>query len=248
MSAPQSYHGVCNICGTKGEFLRGEQRSTREAFPCPGCRASLRYRDQAALIVDEFARGRTVFFRNLVSSGLMNHAAVYELALKGPFVEPFKKLPNYTRSYFWPDRPLGSVDENGVRNEDVTQLTLPDQSFDLVITSDVMEHVYDYESSFREIARVLKIGGVHIFTIPNDWPMAEKTERRVEIRDGVEHHIKPARYHNSGDGTPCIVYQDYGADIVDIIAAYGCHTQVVRKHSAIDPCYVNATYISRRMR
>ncbi len=47
---------------------------------------------------------------------------------------------------------------------------------------------------------------------------------------------------------PCLVYYDYGADIVDIIAEFNCHTQVVRRHSPLDPCYVNATFVSRKIR
>ncbi len=248
MTQPASYPGICNICGTKGEFIRGEGRSVRESFACPGCRAALRYRDQAALIVDEFARGRAIFLRNLVSSGMLNELAIFEAALRGPFVNAFKGLKGYVQTYFWPDRPLGEIGADGVRNEDLTRLTLPANSFDLVITSDVMEHLYDIRSAFSEIARVLKPGGVHIFSIPNDWPFPERTEPRVALVDGVEEHIKPARHHVSGDGTPCLVYYDYGADIVDIIAEFNCHTQVVRRHSPLDPCYVNATFVSRKIR
>lgn len=247
MNAPHAYFGICNLCGLKDEFVRGEGHSVREAFRCPGCRAALRYRDQAALILDEFARGRSIFLRNLVSSGGMNGVAIFETALHGPFVNVFKGHDGYVQSYFWPDRPLGEIGPQGVRNEDLTQLTSAADSFDLVITSDVMEHLYDIRAAFSEIARVLKRGGVHIFTIPNAWPLPERTEARVAIVDGAEQHIKPARYHISGDGSPCLVYHDYGADIVDIIAETGCQTQIVRRHSPIDPCYVNATFISRKM-
>ena len=247
MTASASYPGVCNLCGAKGEFSRGEARSVREAFACPGCRASLRYRDQAASILDEFARGQAIALRHLVAAGGLDKVAIFEAALRGPFVNQFKKLKGYVQSYYWADRPLGDIGAEGVRNEDLTRLTLPSESFDLVLTSDVMEHLYDIRAAFSEIGRVLKRGGVHIFTIPNDWPFPDRTEPRVEIVDGVEQHIKPARYHNSGDGTPCLVYNDYGADIVDLIAETGCRTQIVRRHSAIDPCYVNATFISRKM-
>ena len=244
--AEHSYQGICNICGTKGEFSGGGW-STRESYPCPGCRASLRYRDQAALVLDEFAKGRSISLRSLASSGQLDGIAIYEAALRGPFVNLFKRLPRYTRSYFWPDRPLGSIDNDGVRCEDLTALTLPSDSFDLVMTSDVMEHVYGFKEAFAEITRVLKPGGVHVFSIPTHWPFPPATEARVEIVDGIERHLKPARYHNSGDGTPCIVYHDYGADLVDIIDSGGCRTQVVRRHSSIDPCYVNATFITRKL-
>src|SRR5262249_16258310 len=111
-----------------------------------------------------------------------------------------------------------------------------------------MEHVYDYATAFAEIVRVLKPGGIHIFSIPNAWPFPERSEPRVEIVDGVEHHLKPPRYHTGGDGTPCIVYTDFGADLIDTIdGGRHCRTQVVRRHSAVDPCYVNATFLTRKL-
>jgi SAM-dependent methyltransferase len=247
MAEEESYAGVCNVCGTKGYFIRGDARSVREGFACTGCRASLRYRDQAALIVDEFARGRTVFLRHMVGLGLLSEIDIYEPALHGPFVNMLKGLPRYVRSYYWPDRPKGSVGAEGARCEDLTALSFPDDSFDLVITSDVMEHIYDIGAAFSEITRVLKPGGVHVFTIPNDWPFPERSEPRVEIVGGEERHLKPARYHTGGDGTPCIVYHDYGADLLDMIDATGCRTQAVRRHSAFDPGYVNATFVSRKL-
>lgn len=239
------YRGICNLCGTKGHFP-AVGRSTRESFPCPQCKAALRWRDQAGIILDEFARGQSVFLRHLVNSGKLNEVDIYEVALRGPFMNQMKGLPRYVSSYFWPDRPLGSVGPEGVRCEDLTRLTFPDESFDLVLSSDVMEHVYDIHGAFAEIARVLKPGGIHVFSIPNDWPFPDRSAPRVELIDGKEHFLKPPRYHVSGDGSPCIVTWDYGADIVDIIAATGCRAQVVRRHSGIDPCYVNATFVARK--
>lgn len=248
MSETLSYHGLCSLCGAKGLFVPGTGHSTRESFGCPNCRASLRYRDQAALVLDEFARGRSISIPNLVASGRLAEVSIYEPALKGPFVNAFKALPRYVRSYYWPERAPGEVDKSGARNEDITRLTFADNSFDLILTSDVMEHVYDYAAAFAEISRVLKPGGVHIFSIPNAWPFPDRSEARVSIVDGVEHHIKPARYHTSGDGTPCIVYTDFGADLLDRIdAGRSTRTIAVRRHSALDPCYTNATFVTRKL-
>jgi len=41
-----------------------------------------------------------------------------------------------------------------------------DESFDLVITLDVFEHVLRPAKAFAEIARTLKPGGAHIYTVP----------------------------------------------------------------------------------
>ena len=249
MSEGAPFQGLCSICGGKGEFRRGDSPATRESYPCPHCRSVLRWRDQAAIVLDEFARGRSISLANLVASGRIADLDIYEPALRGPFVNAFKKLPRYVRSYYWPQKPLGEVDANGVRNEDFTKLTFADDSFDLVITSDVMEHIYDYRAAFDEVLRVLKPGGIHVFSIPTDWPLPEATEARVRVVDGIEEHIKPARYHKSGDGTPCIVYTDFGADMIDIIDAQGrSRTQAVRRHSALDPCYRTATFVTRKLR
>ncbi len=248
MTEMHSFRGLCSICGAKGEFAPREGHSTREGYACPNCRFPIRWRDQASIILDEFSKGRSISLPNLVASGRLDGVTIYEPALHGPFVNAFKKLPRYVRSYYWPDRPLGEADANGIRNEDITKLTFADNSFDLVVTSDVMEHVYDFKGAFAEVLRVLKPGGIHVFSIPNAWPFPDATEARVEIVDGVEHHIKPAHYHRAGDGTPCIVYTDFGADLIDTIDTLGrSRTQAVRRHSALDPCYMNATFVTRKL-
>jgi SAM-dependent methyltransferase len=49
------------------------------------------------------------------------------------------------------------------------RLPLPDASFDVVFADNVMEHLDDPETVFREIHRVLKPGGVFLGKTPNAW-------------------------------------------------------------------------------
>jgi ubiquinone/menaquinone biosynthesis C-methylase UbiE len=69
------------------------------------------------------------------------------------------------------------------------QLPFVDRSFDAVVASSVMEYVGDLELAFRELARVLREGGVLIFNAPNprngrrkreEW--AKRMTRRAWIR------------------------------------------------------------------
>lgn len=54
---------------------------------------------------------------------------------------------------------------------DALQLSLPDNSFDLVIAAEVLEHVGHPEKLMEEMARVLKPGGILIVTFPqSDFP------------------------------------------------------------------------------
>jgi SAM-dependent methyltransferase len=53
---------------------------------------------------------------------------------------------------------------------DAYRLPFPDQAFDAVICSEVLEHLTDYEQVLAEIARVLKPGGRFAPTVPTAWP------------------------------------------------------------------------------
>jgi len=61
-------------------------------------------------------------------------------------------------------KPLSSPDE--VVHVDLQDAPFPDATFDLAITSDVMEHVPDAERAEREIVRILRRGGSYVFTAP----------------------------------------------------------------------------------
>jgi ubiquinone/menaquinone biosynthesis C-methylase UbiE len=116
------------------------------------------------------------------------------------------------------------------RCESLEALTFPHKSFDLIITQDVMEHVMDPQAAFREIARVLRPGGFHIFSVP----LARKTElsrRRARLKpDGtIEHLIAPEYHGNPVENTGSLVTMDWGYDIIGEIAkASGMAGQIIQ--------------------
>ena len=74
--------------------------------------------------------------------------------------------------------------KDGQRSENLEALTFPDESFDLIIPQDVFEHVLRPAKAFAEIARTLKPGGVHVYTVP--YYRGEKTVvRAVPNGNGV---------------------------------------------------------------
>jgi Methyltransferase domain len=58
-------------------------------------------------------------------------------------------LPYLASSDFTPGATPGAVID-GVRHEDLTRLTYPDAAFDLVLTSETLEHVPDLAAALRE--------------------------------------------------------------------------------------------------
>ena len=56
---------------------------------------------------------------------------------------------------------------NGTRCENLESLSFDDESIDLHVTQDVMEHLFHPSRAFSEITRTLRPGGMHIFSVPN---------------------------------------------------------------------------------
>ncbi|MBN9350818.1 MAG: class I SAM-dependent methyltransferase [Chitinophagaceae bacterium] len=55
-----------------------------------------------------------------------------------------------------------------------TDLDFDDNSFDTVFCTQVLEHVYDHRTAFKEISRVLRPGGYFIGSLPMAWPHHEE--------------------------------------------------------------------------
>ncbi len=58
----------------------------------------------------------------------------------------------------------------GLTVGDALKLPFPDASFDLVVCSEVLEHIPDYEQALEEIRRIVKPGGQLAVTVPRFWP------------------------------------------------------------------------------
>lgn len=93
--------------------------------------------------------------------------------------------------YFGPSRAPGEL-VGGVPHVDLQAAPFPDEHFDVVLTSDVMEHVPRSERAEREIVRILKHGGAYCFTAPFN-PALSDDEICAELREDGEivYHRSP---------------------------------------------------------
>jgi len=202
------YEGRCAVCGEHGEFKR-EELAIRETFLCRNCGASLRYRCQAEAILDWHGDEKCGSLANMARLESFKKLSIYEPGTLGPFRKLFSSLPSYRVSHFLAGVPTGEL-RGGIRNEDLMDLTFPASQFDLVITSDIMEHVRRPYRAFREIKRVLKPGGAHIFSIPVLDPMPKNTVYRVDTSGDEDIFLLPPHYHNEDS----LVYTDFGEDMI----------------------------------
>ena len=100
--------------------------------------------------------------------------------------------------------------------EDLERQTFASESLDIVVTQDVFEHVLDPAAAFKEVARTLKPGGVHVFTIPSYY--WKPTLVRAVSQNGAVRHLAEPDYHgNPIDPKGSLVVTEWGVDFCDLV-------------------------------
>jgi len=185
--AGEPLRGVCPVCGEPTTFV-GFTDNMRESGACAHCGSSNRQRQMALMLRRALA---------LPAHGVIELPAgvrLFNTESTGPLHERLKSSAAYTFSEYWgPDHAPGAQ-VAGIRNEDLQSLSFSPETFDIVLSSDVLEHVPDPYRAHAEIFRVLKAGGRHLFTVPY-YPWECRDEVRAELVDGKVVHRAEPLYH-----------------------------------------------------
>lgn len=198
----------CVICAGVRPLIRTEPHPL-PGSRCLGCGSTAVHRGLYSILASRYGADL---------AALAGHS-VYEMSAHGALYRKLAQCAvsagyNLTASELMDDVPAGHT-RGGIRCENVEALTFPDQSFDLVTSTDVFEHVENDARGFREIARVLKPGGQFIFTVPFN-EHAPTLIRGKRADDGSLVHLETPEYH--GDpmrGMAVYTWRTYGTDIVE---------------------------------
>lgn len=212
----------CQICGNVADFLISDDSVLLREAKCEHCGASLRNSDVAGEII-KYISGKDIGLKNQLER-IANYK-ILNACSSGYIHNALKQMDSYICSEFFDDVETGDY-YDGVLCVDLCNIPFDDNTFDIVITEDIFEHIVGYDKAMREVCRVLKTGGCHIFTVP--------------LHDGhktVSRQGKKAVYHgdpiHADDG--CLVITDWGNDIQEIVEKYGYRVEIVRKHDFYEP-------------
>ena len=188
---------------------------------CFFCGSSSRNRHIASLILGKL-------FKNLPSIAripeIETNIQIYDMAADNVFSRYLRSYGNYRSSDFFPEIPAGQLIRENLFCQNVEQLTFTNESFDLVVSEDVFEHVRDYKKGFHEVARVLKPGGHHIFTVPCYFD--KKTLIRVDTTGTQDVYLMPPEYHGDAVRGQILAYRTFGLDIFDDLSECGFNTEL----------------------
>ena len=221
--------GRCLVCGRATVFFCSDRKLARESLECAACGATSRYRSIARGLLRALEKltGERLPSLDAVSRArFRRRLRVYDtqVAFRYPTIAyPIPELlgacPDLevSTSSYRPDLALGVALPDGATNQNLESLTFDDRSFDIVITSDVMEHVRLADRAHAEIRRVLAPGGVYLFTVPHFRHC--DTIEFVRIHDPADPDrdevLGEPQYHgdaNSPSGR-VLTYRGFGLDL-----------------------------------
>ena len=229
--SPQFFlSGFCRVCSQKVKFLVDRQSGAqlidgiwmpnwRERVVCPKCGLNNRQRAVAGAIDDAVRK-----------FGARSQPSIYLMEQVTPIYDWVKARYPHLRimgSEFRGPNEIPGTCKNGVRHEDIENLSFPDGEFDIVVSNDVLEHVGQPSLAIREVNRVLNSKGIFILTIPFDAG-AVRNIRRAEQNNGQVTHLLSPVYHGdpfTGDGS--LVFTDFGWEILGQIREAGFEQPVL---------------------
>lgn len=151
----------------------------QQGFSCQNCGSNLRSMTLAYAL--------TQIYHQSFADFLQSNRKVLELNEAGHLNQFLKTMRHHTLAEY--------------PEVDIMDLPYADNSYDLLVHSDTMEHVPDPVTGYKESFRVLKPGGFTAFTIP-----------LVVGRMSKKRGTQPS-YHGSPGNKEYLVQTEYGADM-----------------------------------
>lgn len=198
----KAHTGFCTICERRTVFVKYHPW-LRDNYRCIRCWSIPRQR----AIVKQLS----AMFPSL--SGLRVHESSPE-GVASHFIEA--SAGAYVPTHYFHDVPPGEM-KGRFRSENLEHQSFKDGEFDLVVTQDVMEHVLDPARAFVEIARTLKPGGHHVFTVPIYKGTVTLIRACHDGSDGIHYLEEPDFHGNPIDESGSLVTREWGPDIVEVI-------------------------------
>lgn len=117
------------------------------------------------------------------------------------------------------------LDEGRVANAE--GIPYENDRFDLVFSDNVLEHLNEPDAVFREVARVLKPGGVFLFKTPNKWHYMPTIARLTP--HGFHQYVNRQRGRAEIDIFPTRYYANTRADVARLAERSGLRLERVER-------------------
>lgn len=216
----------CPVCGNTSQVIAIKE-NLRESCLCTRCRSSNRQRQLAYMLcrsLSSIKQKRIRCLRDII--GYID-LFIYNTECERAIHNNLSGMKNYICSEYCGSKYKSGNIVNGMLHEDLMDLSFDDESIDIVLSSDVLEHVSRPYDAHREIWRVLKPNGRHIFTVPFHPKEFLDETRAAHDENGELRLIKEPLYHGDplrSDGA--LVYTIFSLQMLAEMKKIGFRTNL----------------------
>lgn len=221
----------CNICGSI-TAIRITNDNFRENCYCIKCHSFNRQRQIAFVLCNSVTNGKIKTLHEFVNAA---HLSVYNTETGGTLHNYLSNMQDYVCSEYFGDNFKAGEIINDKMHQDLMSTSFEDNRFDIIISTDVFEHVADPYIAHQEIHRILKMGGRHIFTVPfyqtdflDEVRASINGEKELVFHKEPLYHIDPLR----SDGV--LVFTIFSIEMLSKLAKLGFRTNMYHLYSPIN--------------
>lgn len=208
----------CVVCGMRAP-VEPFGDNIREGGRCSSCKSWNRRRAHALILLQALSEIAGTSFTSIADERIPGDIAIYGAETVSATHNLMQRLKGYKHGEFLgPGWQSGDV-LDGVQHQDLTATSFADNTFDVVLTCDVFEHIVEPYLAHQEIYRILKPGGRHIFTLPSNPNELLDIQTALVTSAGIEYLAQP-EYH----GEPLdqnLVYNVVGFEMLVELRAMG---------------------------
>ncbi|EOD20828.1 hypothetical protein EMIHUDRAFT_241769 [Emiliania huxleyi CCMP1516] len=115
---------------------------------------------------------------------------------------------------------------HSTQHEDLHALSYATESVDLLLSSEVFEHLHSPYAAFSSVYRVLRHGGKHLFTTPFSGLARDTQFSRRHANGTIVHPPNGATYHGNPNpqaagGGGSLLYTHFGQEMVSSLCSMG---------------------------
>lgn len=222
LTRSDGYDGWCAACGTATRFsfdLGADNTiDLREQMVCRACNLNARHRVSIGFLAELHpdAENTRVYVTEQASPAFRWIRAHYPQAVGSEFFTREQEPALQARLGHLLDK------QAQLRFEDVTALSFADESFDVILSSDVLEHVPDFDAALAGFRRILAPGGDLVLTVPFlDADATSVRRAEIDVEGEIRHLVEPEYHGDPLSPEGVLAFHSFGWDLLDVLRDRG---------------------------
>jgi len=227
----------CPLCGHVSYISKIDRNNLRETCRSHCCNSTNRQRQIAYTLCNKIGI-------NSLSEIEKYPGVIYNTESFGNVHNQLVKNKHYISSEYFGENYKSGQAVNGILHQNLLNLSFENSSIDIVLSSDVFEHITDPYKAHREVYRVLKKGGSHIFTVPFIHGQILDDKRAI-ISAGKIKFLKEAKYHLDGvrPEEGALVFNNFSMEMLVELSKIGFNIKMYKIFNPLKGIIGNNAYI-----